>query len=85
MRDYEDIAVLIGKTLAAVIRNGDDSIDFEATTGESWRVYHSQDCCERVEIEDVVGDLEDLVDSPIVLAEESSNHAYPVDTQRTRS
>jgi len=31
--------------------------------------YHTQDCCEQVYIEDVVGDLRDLVGMPILLAE----------------
>jgi hypothetical protein len=34
-------------------------------------MYHSQDCCESVSIEDVEGDICDLIGSPIVLAEEA--------------
>ena len=36
----------------------------------SFRFYHQQDCCECVSIEDIIGDLDDLIGSPIVLAEE---------------
>jgi hypothetical protein len=32
-------------------------------------MYHSQDCCEFVSIDDIVGDLDDLLYSPITIAE----------------
>lgn len=37
-----------------------------------YRFYHLQDCCESVYIEDIVGDLDDLVGSPILQAEETN-------------
>ena len=33
-----------------------------------------QDCCESVYIEDIVGDLDDLVGTPLLLVEEVSNY-----------
>lgn len=42
-------------------------------TGERWQMRHDQDCCESCSIEDIVGDLEDLVGAPIAIAEESTN------------
>jgi hypothetical protein len=73
----EPIEELLGKTLASVARNGNDSIDFVATTGERWMMYYEPDCCAKCSIEDVVGDLEDLVGAPIAMAEESTNSADP--------
>jgi hypothetical protein len=39
-------------------------------------MYHSQDCCESVYIESIVGELSDLVGSEILMAEEVSNEEY---------
>ena len=40
---------------------------------------HCQDCCESVQIEDICGDLQDLMGSPIISAEESCSNKNPED------
>jgi hypothetical protein len=72
-----DFAELQGKTLTKVEQIGDDVIRFEAADGKAYQLYHSQDCCESVTIEDVCGDLADLVGTPILLAEESTSEMPP--------
>jgi len=37
-------------------------------------MYHSQDCCESVYLEDVCGDINDLLNSTILKASEDTNH-----------
>lgn len=70
---YTTIEILEGKTLSSVERNGDEEIIFTLDNGDKYKMYHYQDCCEQVHIDDIVGDLNDLIGSPIVVAEERTN------------
>lgn len=56
---------LEGKALVRAEQISDDVIEFETDAGETYRLYHSQDCCESVAVESIVGDLADLIGSPI--------------------
>lgn len=69
-RDYFDD--LIGKTLKE-IKDSSDDIRFYCEDGARFKLYHQQDCCESVYLEDICGDLTDLIGSPIILAEEESS------------
>ena len=72
------ISDLIGKNLTAVEREGDDRLIFTCKDGKRYFMYHEKECCERVSIDDINGDLQDLVGSPITLAEERiSNEHIP--------
>lgn len=72
--DRCDVSVLVGKTLTEInVDNQTDEITFCCLDGDKYKMFHDQDCCEGVNIEDVNGDIADLVGSPIVLAEESTN------------
>ncbi len=65
---------LLGKTLSGVEVSPDkDTVDFVGEDGQRWQLYHSQDCCETVEVAEVIGDLGDLVGAPILLAEEAES------------
>jgi hypothetical protein len=70
--DYKfsgDFGVLVGRTIKAIER-GDDELKFAMDNGDVFVMYHAQSCCESVYIEDICGDLEDLIDIPILVAEE---------------
>ena len=62
------MATLLGKTLSSIDKT-EDEMTLITTDGESYRFYHDQDCCECVRIEDVCGDLLDLLHTPITLSE----------------
>lgn len=74
--DRVNIEELIGKTLTEINNLGDELI-FTVEGGDQYKMYHSQDCCESVGIEDINGDLNDLIGSPILKAEEVSNENDP--------
>lgn len=67
-----EIKDLVGKTLTEIQRKEDELI-FVCNDGTSFKMYRSQDCCESVTIEDIVGDLEDLIGNPILIAEENTS------------
>jgi hypothetical protein len=65
------VSDLEGQTFEKVINTGYE-IQFINEQGNSFVLYHEQDCCEDVYVDDVVGDLDDLVGMPILGAEEVS-------------
>lgn len=66
--EYCDIEDMLGKTITRIEQNGNDELVFHTEEGK-YRMYHSQDCCESVWLEEIIGDIEDLVGSPITMAE----------------
>lgn len=70
---------LLGKTLTSVECVDDEELVFTTTDGKRYKLYHEQDCCERVTIESLVGDLSDLVGEPLLVAEESTSDTHPED------
>lgn len=75
---YEDanVGVLVGLTLVSAEAT-DDSITFVAANGDTYVMFHQQDCCEDVSIESMAGDISDLVGTPITMAEEVSSNDTP--------
>lgn len=69
---------LVGKTLVRIDGGkGSAELTFHTTDGESYQMWHQQDCCETVYLDDIIGDLDDLIGTPIVKAEARSNSDDP--------
>lgn len=71
------ISEFLGKTFTSieVKQPYSDEIIFRGPDDE-YKMYHSQDCCESVQVEEIIGDLNDLLNSPILEAEVVSNSGY---------
>ena len=68
-----EMSDLIGRVFTEVVgEKGDDVFQLKCAEGV-FTFFHQQSCCESVEIEDITGDLSDLIGHPILLAEESTN------------
>ena len=68
---------IVGVILSAVTLSNNAEIIFTAKDGRKWLMYHKQDCCESVEIESIVGNLQDLIGTPILIAEEVTSDKNP--------
>lgn len=66
---------LVGKKILN-IESSFDEIIFHTDNG-TFTMYHNQDCCENVSIEDIDGDLMDLLNQKILLAEKRTNDENP--------
>lgn len=72
---YCEVSELLGKTLVSITGadEGSNEIIFVCSDGSKYRMYHEQDCCEAVMIEDICGDVNSLVGNPLTMAEDISN------------
>lgn len=55
--------------------NNNDIIElvFQLSNGDVYKLCHYQDCCESVFIQDITGDINDIIGSPILMAEMVDN------------
>lgn len=73
---YNDISMFLGKTLIGVEGQAQDAeVTFVFEDGTRAKMYHEQDCCESVYLAEIIGDPDDLLYEPLVLAEDVSNEA----------
>lgn len=66
---------ILGKTLTAALVI-DHEIYFTCSDGTEYAMYHEQECCEQVLINDISGDLTDLLHQPLLIAEIVSNDEF---------
>jgi len=71
-----EVTDLIGKIVTHIAYDS-DTLTLVCTDRENdeiyYHFYHNQDCCEDFWLDDIIGDLDDLLDYPILKAEEKNN------------
>lgn len=76
--EAEILKDMVGRTfVSATGTKGDEEMLFTDKDGRWVKFYYEQDCCASCNIEDICGDLSDLVGSPILHAEEVSSEGTP--------
>lgn len=70
--DISSVEDLRGLTLKAVDVSNTEVV-FTLENGDKYKLYHEQNCCEGVSLEDVCGNVNDLVGSPLLMSVESIN------------
>jgi hypothetical protein len=78
-----NVSELLGKTVIDITKNNDDELIFKTDGGNIYKMFHYQDCCETVQIEEIIGNLADLINSPILMAEEVSQEDENADESGT--
>lgn len=72
MKNYEEdnfeLSELIGKSFE--VKNIDNERLVFENSDAIYTFFHKQDCCEEVRIDDIVGDINDIENSPIIRCEE---------------
>lgn len=64
----EDIPLLKGYTFTKVDTDKSEYINFFRSDGAVLKMYHEYQCCENVWLDDICGDLQDLVGEEILQA-----------------
>lgn len=69
----DNFEMLKGETLTEIsgLEEGSELVTFSCASGRKFQLYHGYDCCEDVHLHDVAGNVEDILNSPITLAEEA--------------
>ena len=68
---YDKIGSLKDKIITDIfISRYKDFILFKLENNENYLMYHEQDCCESVLIDEIHGDLSNIIGSKIIIAEE---------------
>lgn len=65
---------LQGKTIVKIEGGkGDEEMIFTCSDSVMYRLIYHQDCCATCDIEDIIGDLDDLIGIPVLNAEQVDN------------
>ncbi len=72
---HVNVSDMLGKTFSRVVAD-EDTVTLE-NDEVRYVLYHSTDCCESVVVEDIIGDLEDLENWPLLISREDHDADGP--------
>lgn len=83
-RQTREVSDMLNKVITNITLPAEDEcqdmILFECKDGSAYLMYHEQDCCENVEIDDINGDLDCLIGHYLAMADvASSGHDETLD------
>lgn len=78
MTTSRGLSRLVGRTIEKIDKT-DTYIKFFTKDGAMFKLYHHKDCCEDVYIDDICGNLDDLIGVPIRKAREDKNDQCYID------
>lgn len=82
---YVELSSLVGEVLTYIDTDGSDEIMLTTASGRKIKIYHEQDCCETVRIEDTKGNWHDLIGKVIVEAVHDVNPSGESEPEYTDS
>lgn len=74
-KSFSELKGLVLKEIK--VNKTEDTIMFLAEPNLKYVMYHEQSCCESVSIEDICGELDNLIGTPILVAEERQSSKEP--------
>jgi len=79
MNETKPFNELLRKTILSIdgLSVGSDAITFRCSDGSEYQMFHRQDCCESVSIEDICGDPADIIGFEVLQAEEATSSDNP--------
>lgn len=91
MTSYEyhenaEFSELTGKTLTSVkgLSEGSGKVEFICSDGTKYKMFHYQNCCESVDIEDINESIDDILNTSIVIAEERISNKKVEDSEASQ-
>ena len=72
---HVDVEEMQNQTFTSVRSDG-DTVTFE-NDEVRYVLYHDTDCCESVYVEEIIGDIEDLIGWPLLVSREDTNADDP--------
>jgi hypothetical protein len=68
--NHVDFESLRGQTLVEITgcEPGSDCVTFVTDQGRRYRLFHDQDCCETVDLNDIIGEPVNLLNTPLLMA-----------------